>query len=99
MTGKRFLYVLWVILNSALFYMSGYPAKFIELVRKLPFGGSEWSVFLEHSDKLFLISSRSYVTYDITEYALAILVPIFVVHLLKAMKPKKMKYQKPKPTW
>jgi hypothetical protein len=99
MTGKRWLYVIWVLLNSVLFYMSGYPQKFIELVKKLPFAGEEWNVFLQHSDKLFLISSRSYVTYDITEYSLALLVPIFLSHLFRAMRPKKMKYQKPKPIW
>jgi hypothetical protein len=96
MTGKRWLYIIWVLINSVLFFLSGYPQKFVELVKKLPFAGDEWSLFLRHSNKLFLISSDSFVTYDITEYTLALLVPIFISHLLRAIRPKKMKYQKPR---
>jgi hypothetical protein len=99
MKRNTFLYVLWVLANSTLLFFAGYPQMFVRYVKKLPFVDEPWSKFIEHSDKLFLISAKEIITYDITEYSLALLIPVFVAYLLKVFKPKKMKYQKPKPIW
>jgi hypothetical protein len=96
MSKMKFLYLLWFILNSAIFYLTGYPQKFVEYLKKLPFVDEPWSRFIEHSDKLYLISSRDIMTYDITEYSLALLVPVFISYLYNATRPKQMKYQKPR---
>jgi hypothetical protein len=96
MSKMKFMYLLWAILNSAIFYIAGYPERFVRYLKKMPFVEEPWSKFIEHSDKLYLISSRDIVTYDITEYSLALLVPVFIAFLYKSTRPRQMKYQKPR---
>ena len=95
MTISTLLYLMWVILNTFLFYLSGYPQKVAGYLKKLPFIDAHWKKFFEHSNNLFLINGTDISYYDITEYALALLVPLFVVYLHKSLKPKQLKYQKP----
>lgn len=95
MSKSKFFYSIWAVINTVLFYLSGYPTKFAINLSELPFVSKPWSSFLDHSNKLFLIHSKEFYTYDITEYTLAMLVPLFISYMLKSAKPKKLRYQKP----
>lgn len=95
MSGLAWLYLLWFILNSIIFYLSGYPQQMFTYVAKLPIIETPVNSFFEHSDKLYLLTGTNILYYDPTEYILAILTPLFVTFLIRALRPKKLKYQKP----
>lgn len=94
MSGFSLLYLFWFILNTFIFIMSGYPQKVVVYLKKLPFIDVHWTKFFEYSNNFYLITGMNITYYDITEYVLTLLVPLFVTYLYRALKPKKLKYQK-----
>lgn len=89
------IYSLWFVLNTVLFIWSGYPLKVLNVIRKLPYLDENWTALSDHFHRLYLLTSNEIVVYDITEYSLAVLIPVFGLYIYKAFEPKRLKYQKP----
>jgi len=93
MNAFSLLYFFWFVLNTYVLYVSTYPEKISGYFKNFPFVNAHWNKFFEYSEKFYLISGNDLKYYDISEYILALLVPLFVNYLYKTFKPRKMKYQ------
>jgi len=95
MSGFSVLYTIWAILNTVMLFIAGYPQKTYLYLRKFPVIDVHWNKFFDQSNKFYLISGDDLAYYDITEYVLALLIPLFVVYLKKSFKRRTHIYQKP----
>ena len=96
MNAFTLLYFFWFILNTYILYVSTYPQKISHYLTRLPFIDVHWNKFFEYSEKIYLISGNELIYYDISEYILALIVPLFVNYLYKTFKPRKKKYRNAK---
>jgi len=85
-------YFFWFLMNSAILYASNYFQEAIQYLREFPIIQASWRVFFEKSDQFYMINNFDITSYDITEYAIALLLPLFVYHLIDHFK--KPKYNK-----
>ena len=78
---KLRLFILWLLGNTLLYYLSGNLGHTLKLLVKVPF--IEWGELIKYHEVIFLIDSPELFAYDFTEYAVLLLVPVLVVKIFR----------------
>lgn len=77
------LYYLWLFANLYMVFASGYIDKVMKYFNKFPLVEVSWRKFVEHSEVFYPFQSLDKSMYDITEFFLYLLLPLFVYNLFK----------------